>query len=247
MTGGAQRWSSDTPLPITDFETVLTTTRAVRRRLDLDRPVPRGEVLDCLRLALQAPTGADAEDWRFILIGDPGVKLAVGDEYRRAFDREVRPRLPGLLAGAGPADAAGAGPEAAERRRKARVYGGAEYLADNIHRVPWLVLACATRPYPGPHMAPSVFGSVFPAVWSFQLALRSRGLGSLITTLHLRRPEGLAALLGIPAGVTQCALLPVAYTLGTDFRPAARRPVADVVFADVWGRPLDGTGEEDDR
>lgn len=208
---------------LTDLDTVLTTTRSVRRRLDLDRPVPRAVVLECLRLALQAPTGADAQDWRFVLIGDPGVRAAVAAEYRRVFDRQVRPRLAGIADGGG---------------RRARVYRGAEHLAAHLHRVPWLVLACATRPNPGPWAAPSVFGSVFPAVWSFQLALRSRGLGSLLTTLHLREPAGVADALGIPAGVTQCALVPVAYTIGTDFRPAARRPLSEVVFADHWGTPL---------
>lgn len=218
---------------ITDADTVLTTTRAVRRRLDFDRPVPRQVVLDCLTIALQAPSGADAEDWRFVLIGDPAVKRAVADAYRAVFDTDVRPRLAGIVGPQGAGD--GADPAA---RRRARVYAGAEYLADNLHRAPWLTLACATRPFPGPEMAPSVFGSVFPAVWSFQLALRSRGLGSILTTLHLRRPQRVAEVLGIPEGVTQCALLPVAHTKGTTFSPAARRPVSEVVFADRWGRPL---------
>lgn len=215
------------PAVIADIDTVLTTTRSVRRRLDLDRPVPESLVLDCLDLALQAPTGADSEDWRFVLIGDPEAKAAVGAEYRRVFDRHVRPRLPALT---GTGDAAG--------RRKARVYGGAEYLADNLGRAPWLVLVCATRPAPTPEVTASLYGSIFPAVWSFQLALRSRGLGSLLTTLHLREAAGMAALLGIPDTVTQCALLPVAYTIGTAFRRAPRKPVAEVVFADRWGEPL---------
>lgn len=225
-----------TEFRLTDFETVLTTTRSVRRRLDLDRAVPRETVLECLRLALQAPTGADAEDWRFVLIGDPSVREAVAAEYLRVFDVQVRPRLAGIVDQ--PDDRTNARAASSATRRKARVYGGAEFLADNLQRVPWLVLACATRPYPGPHMAPSVFGSIYPAVWSFQLALRSRGLGSLLTTLHLREPARMAALLGIPDGVTQCALIPVAYTIGTDFHPAARRPLQDVVFSDRWGQPL---------
>ncbi|GII78556.1 oxidoreductase [Sphaerisporangium rufum] len=252
---------------ITDLETVLTTTRAVRRRLDLARPVPRELVLDCLRLALQAPTGGDAEDWRFVLVGDPATRARIGEEYRRLFDLHVRPRLPALQAGAtmraGPpgsdpergrdlgrdgaqdlghdrdgAQDAGHDLDGAARRRRARVYAGAAYLAENIGRAPWLVLACATRPNRSPKIAAAVYGSVFPAVWSFQLALRSHGLGSIITTLHLRDPAEVTRILGIPDGVTQCALLPVAYTLGTDFRPAARRPVAEVTYLDQWARPL---------
>lgn len=235
----AMRKSADQPsaLPITDLVTVLTTTRAVRRRLDFDRPVALDVVTECLELALQAPTGADSEDWRFVVIGDPGLKQAIGEEYRRAFDRYVGPRLPGLLAGASDPLAAGQSLEPS-RVRKTRVYSSAAYLAKNMGRAPWLVLACAERPQPGPELAASLYGSVFPAVWSFQLALRSRGLGSLITTLHLRDPDGVARLLNIPRNVTQCALLPVAYTLGTDFRPAARRPITQVAFRDQWGQPL---------
>ena len=107
--------------------------------------------------------------------------------------------------------------------------------------LPWLVLACATRPNPELDPAAAgttaaVYGSVFPAVWSFQLALRSRGLGSVITTLHLHAAGEVARILGIPAGVTQACLLPVAYTRGVDFRPAVRRPVTEVVYWDCWGR-----------
>lgn len=232
---------STTALPITDFETVLTTTRAVRRRLDFDRPVPRETVLDCLRIALQAPTGGDAEDWRFILVGDPEVRRRIGEEYRRLFDLNIRPRMGKILGGGTMRAEPPKQPlEEETRRRKARVYSGAAYLAENIGRAPWLVLACATRPNPSSSIAAAVYGSVFPAVWSFQLALRSRGLGSIITTLHLRDPETVTRLLGIPEGVTQCALLPVAYTVGTDFRAAPRRAVDEVVFLDGWGRPLVG-------
>jgi nitroreductase len=229
-----------TAVPITDFETVLTTTRAVRRRLDLDRPVPLEVVLECLDLALQAPTGADSEDWRFVVVGDPDLKRAVGEEYRRVFDLHVAPRLPRLVDTTAPADGHETPEEEAARRRKARVYSGAAHLAENIGRAPWLVLACATRGRPTPANAPSLYGSVFPAVWSFQLALRSRGLGSIITTLHLRDPDGVAKILGVPDEVTQCALLPVAYTIGTDFRRAPRKPVKQVAFLDRWGQPLDG-------
>ncbi|MGX4695413.1 nitroreductase family protein [Streptomyces sp. JNUCC 63] len=239
--GTATAAESTTALPITDFETVLTTTRAVRRRLDFDRPVPRETVLDCLRIALQAPTGGDAEDWRFVLVGDPEVRRAIGEEYQRLFDLHVRPRMAAILDGGTMRTHPPARPlDDAARRRKERVYSGAAYLAENLGRAPWLVLACATRPNRSAEIAAAVYGSVFPSVWSFQLALRSRGLGSIITTLHLRGPETVTRLLGIPEGVTQCALLPVAHTIGIDFRPAARRPVEDVVFLDGWDRPLAG-------
>lgn len=225
-----------TELPIVDFETVLTTTRAVRRRLDFDRPVDEDVVLDCLRIAVQAPTGGNAQDWRFVLIGDPEVKRRIADVYHDCFEEYVaRP-----LAGAGYA-----APEVRGRLdtspAAARMLEGARYLAENIGRAPWLLLACATRPDPSVDPTASgtvsaVYGSIYPAVWSFCLALRSRGLGSIITTLHVNEAARVAEILGIPDEATQCCLLPVAYTLGLNFKPAPRRPLEEVVFRDGWGR-----------
>lgn len=220
-----------TDLLITDFETVLTTTRAVRRRLDLTRPVPEASVRRALEIAVQAPTGGNAQDWRFVLVGDPAVKAAIGEVYARCFDRHVRqPLLGGLDA-----------PEVRGRLDTSpsvrRVLEGAEALAGGIGRMPWLVLACATRPSPEHGAAGTlagVYGSVFPAVWSLCLALRAQGLGSIITTLHLHEAEAVAEILGIPAGVTQCCLVPVAHTQGTEFRPAPRRPLDEVVYLDRW-------------
>ncbi len=223
-------------LPIVDFETVLTTTRAVRRRLDFDRPVEEEVVLDCLRLALQAPTGGNAQDWRFVLIGDPAVKRRVAEVYRDCFEEYV----------ARPLAAAGyAAPEVQGRLDTSpaaeRMLEGARRLADTIGRAPWLLLACATRPDPSTNPTASgtvsaVYGSIYPAVWSFCLALRSRGLGSIITTLHLNEAARVAEILGIPEDATQCCLLPIAYTVGLDFKPAPRRPLEDVLFRDHWGR-----------
>lgn len=217
-----------------DVDVVLTTTRAVRRRLDFDRPVPRGTLLECLELALQAPTGGNAQDWRFVVVGDPAVRTAVGALYRECFERYVREPLAAGL------DAPAARGRLDTSAAVERLLAGAAYLAENIGRAPWLVLACATRPNPErePETAgtvAAVYGSVFPAVWSFCLALRSRGLGSIITTLHLNRERDLGALLGVPDGVTQCCLVPVAYTLGEDFRRAPRRPLEEVVYWDRWG------------
>lgn len=218
-----------------DLHTVLTTTRAVRRRLDFDRPVSRETIVECLEVALQAPTGGNAEDWRFVAIDDSDVCNQVAALYRACYDEYVRT----------PLDAAGQ--DAPEVRGRlglsdstARILAGAAYLAENIHRAPWLVVACATRPNPehdpiASGTTAAVYGSVFPAVWSFCLALRSRGLGSIITTLTQNRPEALADILGIPEGTTQCCLLPVAYTLGTDFKPAPRRPLNEVLFWNHWG------------
>lgn len=226
-----------------DFEHVLRTTRSVRRRLDLERPVPQEVIEECLELALQAPTGGNAQDWRWLVLRDPEVRELVAGYYRQGFEDHVAkplargaddPEVQGRL---------GDRTDPVEAERMERVLGGARHLADNLHRVPVLVLACATRPDPqrgGAGFTTALYGSVYPAVWSFQLALRSRGLGSIITTLHLHHAEEVARHLGIPDEATQVCLLPVAYTLGTEFKPAARKPLDEVVFADRWGRPWPG-------
>lgn len=226
---------TEADLPLTDLETVLTTTRAVRRRLDFDRPVARETLVQCLDLALQAPTGGGAEDWRFVVVGDAEVRARLGELYLRAYREHVERPLAESLDH----------PVARGRLRAtrdgatARMLDGARILAENLGRAPYLVIPCATRPNPAVDptaggVVAGVYGSVFPAVWSLQLALRSRGLGSVITTLHLHHEAEAAELLGIPDGVTQCCLLPVAHTIGLDFRPAARRPQAEVVFWDHW-------------
>lgn len=227
---------------ITDFETVLRTTRSVRKRLDLERPVELDIVAECLDLALQAPTGGYAQDWRFLVITDAELRAKIGAAYERAYEAEVAAALAnqsvyakkvkGRLAE--PADPTG-------KNRVKRILEGAEHLARHCAEVPVHVIACASRPHPANGAGGTVsaiYGSVYPAVWSFQLALRARGLGSIITTLHLHHEQEIAELLGIPEGVTQVCLLPVAYTIGTDFREGARKPLSDVVFHDRWGNGI---------
>ena len=229
-------------VPITDFETVLRTTRSVRKRLDLDREVELSVVHECLDLALQAPTGGFSQDWRFIVVTDAELRQKIARYYEQAYEAEVAAALQsrslyaqkvkGRLAEA---------TDPTAKQRVQRILDGAEHLARNLHRVPVHVIACATRPNPergGPGTSAGLYGSVFPAVWSLQLALRSRGLGSIITTLHLHHEQEVADLLGIPEEATQVCLLPVAYTIGLDFRPASRREVSEVTYLDRWGEPL---------
>jgi nitroreductase len=201
-------------------EWVLTTTRTVRRRLDLERPVDVGLVLDCLDLALQAPTGGDLQGWRWIVITDPEVKAQVRDVYVEAL----------LEASGGRRSTAGE--SAADR-----MLDDAWHLADQLHQVPVLVLACVEgrmTPRRTQAQTAALYGSIYPAVWSLQLALRSRGLASAMTTVHLERHEAMAQVLGIPDRVTQAALLPVAHLLGDDLHRAPRRSVHEVAFADRW-------------
>lgn len=232
-------FTSHTSVPINDFDTVLRTTRSVRKRLDLEREVPLEVLEECFDLALQAPTGGYAQDWRFMVVTDAAHRRAIADYYKMAYEAEVAAALNDESLYAKKVKGRLAEPDEPDgKQRVARILDGAAHLAAHLAEVPVHVVACATRPHPHHGAGGTVsalFGSVYPAVWSFQLALRSRGLGSLITTLHLKYEREIAALLSIPEGVTQVCLLPVAYTLGTDFAPAVRRGIPEVVFHDSWG------------
>ncbi|HZB49867.1 MAG TPA: nitroreductase family protein [Mycobacteriales bacterium] len=211
-------------LPLTPDE-LLTTTRAVRRRLDLERPVPRALVEECLRIALQAPSGSNAQRWHWVVLTDPDLRAAVGEHYRRAVD--AYERSPGF-AGRLHAD----DPERSAVQR--RVGDSAAYLGQVMGRVPVLVIPCLeARSLPAGNQA-GLWGSLLPAVWSYMLAARARGLGTAWTTLHLRYEPEVAELLGLPEHVRQGALVPTAYYTGETFRPAARQPLESVLHVDGW-------------
>lgn len=208
-----------------DFDTnvtdhLLSTTRSVRRRLDLDRPVEREVILDCIRLAQQAPTGSNAQGWRFVVVTDPQRRAALSTLYRNG------------AVGYNPARFAT--DDAPISSQTERVWSSAKHLIDVIDRVPVLVIPCLPGRLTDVRAAPAFYGSIIPAVWSFMLALRSRGAGSVYTTFHLKYESDAAALLGIPQNVTQVALIPVAYTLGTEFKPAVRPPVESIVCWNAW-------------
>ncbi|HEY1841331.1 MAG TPA: nitroreductase family protein [Mycobacterium sp.] len=207
-------------MDIASVDELLTTTRSVRKRLDLTRPVGRDVILECLRVAMQAPTSSNAQDWRWLVITDADKRAAIAEIYRSIGMKY----LPGLAA-----------VESDPQTR--RVFGSAVSLIDTLAEVPVHVIPCLQRRFDGNDLvvASSAWASIIPAGWSFLLALRSRGLGSVWTTMHLAKEQEVAELLGIPATVTQAALFPVAYTIGTDFRPASRPPAETVTFWDSWG------------
>jgi nitroreductase len=211
----------DAPFDLAETDRLLSTTRAVRRRLDLERPVPRALILDCIRLAQQAPTGSNAQGWRWLVVDDAAIRRGLAALYKRAADAylaQARAQVPAADAQTG------------------RVYDSASWLVEHLAEVPVHVVPCLVgKPLAAANVLSAAFyGSIFPAVWSFQLALRSRGLGSALATLHLVHEAEAAALLGIdPGRVTQCALLPVAYTRGGEFRPAARPPAESITY---WNR-----------
>lgn len=204
---------------------LLATTRSVRKRLDLERPVEPAIVLECLRLAVQAPTASNTQHWRWLVVTDPAKRAGLAELYRQAGGDYLREKAASGLEG-----------------QTKRVYDSALYLADHLHEVPVHVIPCLLGRVDGAtnSQASGFYGSVIPAAWSFMLALRSRGLGAAWTTLHLFKEREAAELLGIPDDVTQVALLPVAYTLGTDFRPAGRPPVEGITYLDTWGATAAG-------
>jgi nitroreductase len=200
-------------------DALLSTTRAVRKRLDFSRPVPRQVILDCIRLSQQAPTASNSQTWQWIVIDDADKRQKIAKLYRDAAGTMLE-------------DARKAAHAAGEAQTE-RVYGSAEYLAEHMHEVPALVIPYLPgKPYQGHEGA--YFASIYPAVWSFQLALRPRGLGTCLTTLLGMKAQETADLLGIPGDMTQCALLPVAYTIGTEFKPAARPDVETIVHWNGW-------------
>ena len=206
---------------------LLTTTRSVRKRLDFSRPVPDDVLLRCLEIALQAPSGSNAPGWAFVIVRDAARRRAVADCYRRAF---AAYRADPTRRAAYAAD----DPRAAQMPR---VVDSADYLAAHMHEAPVLVIACIEGRVETAGVAAQAgkYGSILPAAWSFMLALRARGLGTAWTTLHLVHEAEVAALLGIPESVTQTVLFPVAYFSGTDFKPAQRLPVGELVHWDQWG------------
>ena len=205
---------NDTSLDVASVDLALSTTRSVRRRIDWERPVEPEVIEACIDVATQAPTGRDAENWRFLVLTEDEPKRRVAELYRRATQTYMR-RAP-----------EGEGP-------KPTVVSQAERL----HEMPALILVCAEgRPDPGnPALQVAYYGSVLPAAWSLMVALRARRIGATWTSLLLLHEEEVARALGIPDGVTQTVLLPVGYMRDAKLRRAERRPAAEVTYWNRWG------------
>ena len=215
--------TTSAPFDLSQTDHLLTTTRSVRKRLDLGRPVPRQIVLDCLRIALQAPSGGNRQGWRWLVVDDPDLKAQLAAIYRKTAD-------PYLAAGRAAAAEAGL-------TNMNAILDSSVYLSEHLAEVPVMVIPCLlARLGEGAGVADAAgfYGSILPAAWSFMLALRSRGLGSAWTTLHLAYEGEAAEVLGIPETVTQTALIPVAYYTGDDFKVAPRQPVEQVTYVNGW-------------
>ncbi|GMU56594.1 MAG: putative oxidoreductase [Candidatus Xenobia bacterium] len=208
---------------------VLTTTRSVRKRLDFDRPVPREVIEECLEIAVQAPSGSNRQTWSFLVLTDPEPKRVVAEAYRKAFHVYATQIFPSM---------ASFPPEDPRTRQAPAMTESAMYLAQRMHEVPVMVIPCIEGKLDRATLleAAGQWGSIAPATWSFMLALRARGLGSTWTILHLMFEQEVSRALGIPEGVSQTALLPVAYTKGTDFKKAGRIPASQLTSWNCWGQ-----------
>ena len=208
---------------------LLSTTRSVRRRLDLTRPVEREVVLECIALAMQAPTASNLQTWRFVVVTDPEQKAALGEIYRKTYAAADAPLQY--------VEANRSRFEQIDAEQMTAVLSSARHLVEVIDRVPMIIVPCLegrlVEPIPRA-LAASLYGSIFPAVWSLQLALRSRGLGSSVTTSHLWHEDEVARVLDLPSEIEQAALMPVAYYTGETFRPADRLPAELFVHWDTW-------------
>jgi nitroreductase len=213
-------------LPLTPDE-LLTTTRCVRKRLDLGRPVPIEFVRECVEIALQAPSGSNRQSWHWLVLRDSDVRARIGELYRRAVARYLEsPGAAGKLYAENP--------ERALVQR--RVGESVAHLGEHMGEVPILVIPClqVSRGRLSAGNQAGLWGSLLPAAWSYMLAARARGLGTAWTTLHLQYEAEVAEILELPADVRQGVLIPTAYYTGDTFKPAPRRPVDEVLHVDQW-------------
>jgi len=213
-----------TGFDLDEVDRLLTTTKQVRKRLDLTRPVPYDEILECIDLANHAPMGGNLERNKWIIVDDPDLKSAIA----KRFAEVGRPYL-------------AMNSEVRADDRSQRVIDSATFLVDHLAEVPALLISMRLD-RPGLDQsqgaAAAYYGSVLPGVWSFQLAARSRGIGSAWTTFHLEHEAEISELLGIPPTVTQVCLLAVGYYTGDTFSPAPRRPARDVTYLNRWKNPV---------
>jgi nitroreductase len=206
---------------------LLTTTRSVRKRLDLTRPVPRELVQECIEIALQAPSGTNAQNWAFVVVTDAEKRRRIAEYYRSGGETMAGSGYPPPLPPGDPRE-----------HVMPKVMESATYLGEVLDQVPVFVIACVQgrmEQVPMIIAQASTYGSILPAAWSFMLAARARGLGTAWTTIHLFAHDEVSELLGIPKEWTQTVLFPVAYYTGDDFKPAHRLPAAQMTHWDTWG------------
>jgi nitroreductase len=204
---------------------LLTTTRSVRKRLDYSRPVPLDVIQQCIEIAIQAPTGSNQQGWSFLIVTDVGKKKRLADLYRKGVEIYAQMPQPERPA------------EDLRTQQRPRVLMSSLHLVQTMEQAPLFLIPCIEGRVENasPFVQASTYGSILPAVWSFMLAARARGIGAAWTTIHLLFEKEAAAILGIPDHITQVALLPVAYFTGEDFKPAKRIPSSECTYYETWG------------
>ena len=203
---------------------LLTTTRAVRKRLDLTRPVPRELILDCVRISTQAPAGGNHQKWRWVIVDDPDKKAVIANAYQQSYAPYIEAQQRAVA-------------QAGNESSTSKIIDSSTHLAEVLADVPVLAIPCALGSIPDAATrsdAQGWWGSVLPAVWSYCLAARSRGLGTAWTTLHLPYAAEVGEALGIPDTVTQLACIPTAYHTGDDFSTATRKPAEAITYWNSW-------------
>ncbi|KUI18172.1 nitroreductase [Mycolicibacterium acapulense] len=209
-----------------DIDQLLTTTRSARKSLDLDAAVDRRDVAECLRIGMHAANGSNQQTWRWVAVFDEEIRAQLAELYRDAYLQRVGGQL---IADLLPPETPGK-----------KIMSSTEWLVENMVKVPLLVIPCYEPYLPRvdgdeSFYQATLYGSIFPAVWNFALALHTRGYGTCVTTLHLTYEATVRDLLGIPESYVQGCLLPVGRLRpGVRFRPAERRPIAEVVAVDTW-------------
>lgn len=224
------------PIDLASVDWVLNTTRSVRQRLDLKKPVPTALIDAALNIALQAPTGANTQTWRFLVVTKKASKVMIADYYRRAAEVYIAGGT--ALTRTGVSALREYDSDDLRQQQRAAVMKSGGYLMEHLHKVPVMIIPCIEGRFEQDNVftQASMWGSILPATWSLMLALRARRLASAWTTLHLLYEQEISSALGIPANVTQAALLPVAWLTGADLHPAKRLPLAEVTYRETWGQ-----------
>jgi len=223
------------PFDLASVDHVLTTTRSVRLRLDLERVVPPALIEEALAVALQAPTGANTQTWRFLVVTEAAQKQIIADCYRRGAEAYVEGRTAMTRTGVSMLREYDAD-DPRQQQRAGMVRSGG-HLMEHLEQVPAMIIPCIESRFEQEDVftQASMWGSILPATWSLMLALRARRVASAWTTLHLYHEREVGEALGIPADYTQAALLPIAWLKGGDLKPAGRLPVSQVSYWNTWG------------
>jgi nitroreductase len=194
----------------------MRTTRAMRR-LKTD-PVPDELIREIIEAGTWAPSGGDAQHWRFIVVKDPQIKKQLQLRYQRAFE-DLKQRFHAAPPPPGKTEA-----------QKQRMLAARDHLTEHFHEAPVLIVCCLVG---DSGSGVGAGASIYPAVQNMLLAARALGLGATLTTRHLLYEKEVDEILGLPREAHTFAIIPIGYPLGR-FGPVSRAPVEQVTFLDRW-------------